>query len=199
MNSLNLLCVARCLIQKDHETNSNSRCTTVIHLNLFFTGFVLEIQLKKFWFGRCCCVVLLENIYVSSLLLIFSAKWRCPSIDCLLENFFIRIWLENSFGKILCPLIRGVRLSECPLIGGSTVFQKKRLSRVINLNLLKRYYCGNIHEYASIMHFRYLISIGHIQTYGRMGKLSLIIRLTLSLKKTAPWTYHNFKRRKMTS
>ena len=112
MNSLNLLCVARCLIQKDHETNSNSRCSTVIHLNLFFTGFVLEIQLKKFWFGRCCCVVLLENIYVSSLLLIFSAKWRCPSIDCLLENFFIRIWLENSFGKILCPLIRGVHLSE---------------------------------------------------------------------------------------
>ena len=56
---------------------------------------------------------------------ILSAKWRCPLIECPpFGDFFIRIWLENSQGKIFCPLIRGVRLLGCPLIGGSTVYKK---------------------------------------------------------------------------
>ena len=34
----------------------------------------------------------------------------------------MRIWLENGRGKGNCPLIRSVRLLECPLIRGSTVY-----------------------------------------------------------------------------
>ena len=47
-----------------------------------------------------------------------SSNWSVR----LLESFFMRVWLENDRGKNFCPLIRGIRFLECPLIREFTVF-----------------------------------------------------------------------------